>query len=135
MLQIYHSRLKKIVSFFFTAWRLEFLPKSKWGFLNILKLSVYPIFTVFGLFCVIWHLFVQIEDYSDLIDVAFTCTFVVGLYQDLMIYTVITVYNKKRIVEIFEYFENLLILKDPLMFDLRQKHFESITRIGQMCAK
>ncbi|GAB0099013.1 hypothetical protein DMENIID0001_148320 [Sergentomyia squamirostris] len=135
MLEQDHHRLKSLLTFFFKAWNFGFLPETPCLPLNILRKLIYPLYIVYGEFCVQWHLFVQIEDFTDLIDVGFTLTFVIGLYQDLMIYFGIAIYNKRRILEVFEFYEGLLEDRDVLVRELRRRHFGRSTRMAYIFAK
>ncbi|XP_059608159.1 odorant receptor 67c-like [Phlebotomus argentipes] len=135
MLEVYQSGLKDFLNFFFLAWRLDFLPKSKWSLLNFIRLSIYPSYTAFGVGCEVWHLIGQMEDYSDLIHVAFATTIAIGFSQTLMIYALINVHNKDRIIAIFDYFEQLLASKDNLISEIRTKFYEKNMKIAHYCAR
>ncbi|XP_055692292.1 odorant receptor 85b-like [Lutzomyia longipalpis] len=74
------------------------------------------------------------EDYSDLVEFAFSIAMGLAMFQCVMIYLVIIIYNRKRITEIFEYFEGLVASSDPIMSKIRQKHFTTNTRIAYICA-
>ncbi|GAB0099014.1 Odorant receptor [Sergentomyia squamirostris] len=135
MLQQNHNRLKRILFLFFKAWNFGFLPEPTFFILNALRLSIYPMYLLYGEFCILWHLFVQIEDYTDLIEVGFNVTFLIGNYQALMIYLGIAIYNKRRILEVFDFYEGLLEDQDVLVRELRRRHFGRSTRIAYFCAK
>uniref|UniRef100_A0A7G3B7C9 Odorant receptor n=1 Tax=Lutzomyia longipalpis TaxID=7200 RepID=A0A7G3B7C9_LUTLO len=135
MLKVYQANLKRIVLFFFSAWSLDFLGSCRWRFLNILKLSFYPIYVFLGVTGEAFHVLVQMEDYSDLVEFAFSIAMGLAMFQCVMIYLVIIIYNRKRITEIFEYFEGLVASSDPIMSKIRQKHFTTNTRIAYICAR
>ncbi|XP_059608158.1 odorant receptor 85b-like [Phlebotomus argentipes] len=90
---------------------------------------------MFVWFCELWHLFLQIEDYSDLMDVAFTITLTTGFFQSFLLYFLLNLQNKDRILEIFEYFENLLASKDELLSVIRTKFYEKHMKIAHYCAR
>uniref|UniRef100_A0A7G3AK99 Odorant receptor n=1 Tax=Lutzomyia longipalpis TaxID=7200 RepID=A0A7G3AK99_LUTLO len=135
MLEEYHSGLKRILLFFFRAWGLDFLPKPKRKVLIFLKHSLYPIYAMYGVFCELWHLIYQMEDFSDLIDVAFSITLAIGMFQGVLIYLVIIVGNRGKIMEIFEFFEQLIKTHDPTMREIRRRNFEVSMRTSFICAK
>ncbi|GAB0099015.1 Odorant receptor [Sergentomyia squamirostris] len=130
-----HSHLKTLLTIFFKAWTFGFISKSKFQLLNILRQSIYPLYIIHGGSCVLWHLFVQIHDYTDILDVGFNLTDLIGLYQALMIYLGIVIYNKQRILEVFEFYEDLLEDEDVIMVKLRKRHFGRSIRIAYICAK
>lgn len=131
MLAEYHSGLKGIVTQFFDIFRMDILPKSKWKCLNIVKLFIFPVFMIFGIFCSVWHLVFQFQDYSDLMDWAFTIIFIAGLYQSVLIHLTLVLINKKVIMDIFEYFDDILLnCKDELFNALREKHYIKSTKLA-----
>lgn len=123
MLLAYHTELRRIISFYFKFWSLDFLSQSRWKILNIAKLLIFPFGTVTLSYCSIWHLFFEMSDYSDLIDVSFTIAFIAAGFQSNLVYWIINVYNKKKIMNIFRYFDFLINSEDSLFSNIRKKQY------------
>uniref|UniRef100_A0A7G3AL71 Odorant receptor n=1 Tax=Lutzomyia longipalpis TaxID=7200 RepID=A0A7G3AL71_LUTLO len=121
----YHGEIKRIVSFYFNFWRLDFI-KFNWKWLNLLKLVTYPIFALTGLFCSTWHVFYQMDDYSDLIDLSFSIVYVFAMYQAGVIYLTINILNKNKIQNILEHFDRLYNTQSDMMKDFLLSFFARI---------
>uniref|UniRef100_A0A3F2ZEC1 Odorant receptor n=2 Tax=Phlebotomus papatasi TaxID=29031 RepID=A0A3F2ZEC1_PHLPP len=135
MLEENHEKLKKFVDFVFKVWRSEFLPDCRWKILNDAKLLVHPTLFVSGLFCILWHIFVQMEDYGNLVELAFSITFGISVYQGLAVYFTVILGNKKEIFDILEYFETLVYSSGTEIMYVRRKHLQENTKIALNATK
>uniref|UniRef100_A0A7G3B6V1 Odorant receptor n=1 Tax=Lutzomyia longipalpis TaxID=7200 RepID=A0A7G3B6V1_LUTLO len=132
MLSRYHSGLKKIVQYYFYIFRLDFLPqfKCKGINLNSLKLFVYPCMMVFSVSCSIWHVLCDLEDFSNIIDLSFSLSFIVGFAGSLGCFHTTTVLNSKIILSTLEYFDNVINAEDGFVTDIRRKHYLKYTKLA-----
>ncbi|XP_055701453.1 uncharacterized protein LOC129800810 [Phlebotomus papatasi] len=135
MLEENHEKLKKFVVFVFKVWRSEFLPDCRWKVLNDVKLFVHPTLLVSGLFCILWHIFVQMEDYSNLVELAFSIAFVISFYQALAVYFTVILGNKEEIFDILEYFDTLIYSSKTEIMNVRRKHLQENTKIALNATK
>ncbi|GAB0092572.1 hypothetical protein DMENIID0001_075770 [Sergentomyia squamirostris] len=125
----YHRELNVIIGFFFKLWRLDFIPDSKWEFVNYLRVLLSPISWTFCGLCSLWHI-LHMEDYDDLIDVSFTIIFVFAFYQCNMIYLTTHLSNKQNIMKILKFFDEAIVSDEYLLSDLRKKFYFRNTKIA-----
>lgn len=121
MLLKYHNQLMLFVFNFFKIFRCDFLPDSSRIFLNRARLLIFPIHVGFGTFCILWHFF-HIKDFTDLMDVCFTCVFFFISYQSIIVYFGFMIFNKPKFMELFEYFDFLVTEDKSIIYDLRKKY-------------
>uniref|UniRef100_A0A3F2ZED9 Odorant receptor n=1 Tax=Phlebotomus papatasi TaxID=29031 RepID=A0A3F2ZED9_PHLPP len=128
MLEENHNLLKNFIFTYYNIWRCEFIPDFQWKIIKCLKILIYPINLVFGMFCIIWHLVFQVRDYGY--DLALSIIYFIGIYQCTVIYYEIMIKHRERIFAMLQFFDNLLKTTDPLISPIRRKYLLSNTKLG-----
>ncbi|GAB0094348.1 hypothetical protein DMENIID0001_096340 [Sergentomyia squamirostris] len=123
-----HNRIKKCIYLYYKIWLCEFIPECRWKIVNKARHAIFPINLAFGLFCLLWHLLFQIEDYGY--DLALTCVYCFATYQSYAVYIEIMLIRRKKIFSILKYFDKLVASQESLISDLRKQHLLVNTKLG-----
>uniref|UniRef100_A0A3F2ZDC7 Odorant receptor n=1 Tax=Lutzomyia longipalpis TaxID=7200 RepID=A0A3F2ZDC7_LUTLO len=128
MLEDNHKRLKNFIFMYYNIWRCEFIPDFGWKFIKWIKTSIYPVNLLYGVFCMIWHFFIQMEDYGY--DLALTIVYFFGVYQCFVVYYELMINHRKDIFELLHFFDGFLRSDDLMISGLRRKHLRINTNLA-----
>ncbi|GAB0094347.1 hypothetical protein DMENIID0001_096330 [Sergentomyia squamirostris] len=128
MLEEQHNRVKKFISTYYKIWLCEFIPECRWEILNKARNVIYPINLTFGIYCMLWHFFFQMNDYGY--DLALTVIYFFGSYQCYMVYFEIMIIRREKIFGMLEFFDGFITSTEAWISDIRKKHLLVNTRLG-----
>ncbi|GAB0087901.1 hypothetical protein DMENIID0001_022630 [Sergentomyia squamirostris] len=137
MLLQYHNQLKIFLFAYFKICRFEFLPEFTWkplNSLNSIRLLICPSHLLFGIFCILWHFFYQMNNYENILDVSMSIVYFFIAYQSMVIYIGI-IGNKRKFVDIFTYFDVLIFKKSLNISHLREKHLRNNLKLSLLLSK